>query len=471
MDEAAQTESSNETDSLQCGIGELPVELLDLVLESVREDRVTILACSWVSRLWHEVALPYLFASLKIASKYDFVDFHGFLQMHPHIACRVRKLQLKVAYTEWTDRMRRQDDYPVVGRAQLIALVALLPRLQELHLYDLWLIDSPNPASDAPNPLPTRTLEKLTVERCSAPGLATTLSLVTVLNIISVFDSIDTLELLAMQISSGTTKRARHIRTLNVAALITGDLSTHGSRFAASALYDPLRASLAPGCLRSLELECIGAPLVHVSAVLPSFGALVASAARNALHIHIPFQVSLPQIGPNGDSPEHWRALNLQACTSLRSLTLDVLVPRSNVCPPEGWIDTPDASVAQVCRALLANVPMTIRVLTLKFWRLDTRWGTEFDNATSLGLRALDAALAARHEYLKRLEVMISICVDEEGTSLALLTAMPELRAKGMLRVVEWRGRALATYATRLFPELSMKNETRGSDPRDPEKY
>lgn len=261
-----------------------------------------------------------------------------------------------------------------------------------------------------------------------------------------------------MQLPSWTTKRARLIRTVNVAALIAGDLGPIESRLTASALYDPLRASLAPGCLRSLELECIGAPLVRVSAVLPSFGALVASAARNALHIHIPFQVSLPQIGPNGDSPgvylafcrlaashvlinvctEHWRALNLQACTSLRSLTLDVLVHRSNVCPPEGWIDTPDASVAQVCRALLANIPMTIRVLTLKFWRLDTRWGTEFDNATSLGLRALDAALAARHEYLERVEVMISICVDEEGTSLALLTAMPELRAKGMLRVVEW---------------------------------
>ncbi|KAL1946288.1 hypothetical protein VTO73DRAFT_15415 [Trametes versicolor] len=410
MDEAAQTESSNETDSL-CGIGELPVELLDLVLESVQEDRVTILACSWVSRLWHEVALPYLFASLKIASKYDFVDFHGFLQMHPHIACRVRKLQLRVADTEWTDRMRLQDDYPVVGRAQLIAVVALLPRLQELHLYRLWLFDSPDPAPDAPNPLPTRTLEKLTVEDCSASGLAGAPSLVTILNVISVFDSIDTVELLAMQLPSWTTKRARLIRTVNVVALIAGDLGPIESRLTASALYDPLRASLAPGCLRSLELECIGAPLVRVSAVLPSFGALVASAARNALHIHIPFQVSLPQIGPNGDSPEHWRALNLQACTSLRSLTLDVLVHRSNVCPPEGWTDTPDASVAQVCRALLANIPMTIRVLTLKFWRLDTRWGTEFDNATSLGLRALDAALAARREYLERVEARgFSLC-------------------------------------------------------------
>lgn len=457
MDEAAQTESRNESDS-PCGIGELPVELLDLVLESVREDRGAILACSWVSHLWHDVALPYLFASLKIASKYDFVDFHGFLQMHPHIACHVRKLQLKVADTEWTDRMRLQDDYPVVGRAQLIAVVALLPRLQELHLYRLWLFDSPDPAPDAPNPLPTRTLEKLTVEDCSASGLAGAPSLVTILNVISVFDSIDTVELLAMQLPSWTTKRARLIRTVNVAALIAGDLGPIESRLTASALYDPLRASLAPGCLRSLELECIGTQLVRVSAVLPSFGALVASAARNALHIHIPFQVSLPQIGPNGDSPgvylafcrlaashvlinvctEHWRALNLQVCTSLRSLTLDVLVHRSNVCPPEGWIDTPDASVAQVCRALLANIPMTIRVLTLKFWRLDTRWGTEFDNATSLGLRALDAALAARREYLERVEVMISICVDEEGTSLALLTAMPELRAKGMLRVVEW---------------------------------
>lgn len=135
---------------------------------------------------------------------------------------------------------------------------------------------------------------------------------------------------------------------------------------------------------------------------------------------------------------EHWRALNLGVCTSLRSLTLDILIHRSDARPAPGWMDTPHPSVDQACHALLAHIPATIRVLTLRFWRLDTRWKAEFDNATSLGLHALDATLAERFEHLERVEVMIreDLCFDMDGSSSALPEAMPELRAKGILKVV-----------------------------------
>lgn len=310
MDSAAKTESSNGPDSSR-GIGQLPVELIDVILESVGEDKETILACSWVSRLWHEIFLPYLFASLKVVSKYDFLDFHGFLEMHPEIALHVRKLQLKFAYTgKWTYRLKPQDDVPIVGRTELCVLVTLLPRLQELHLYDLWLDDeSPDPAPDTPNHLSNRTLEKLTLERCSVPWpTEASPSLVAILSIISVFDFINTVELLAMQIPTPglpVPECARPIRTLNVATLIAGDLSQVDTPLSIRVLFDPLCAFLAPGCLRSLELECFGAQVVHKSAaeLRLTFGELVESAARDALHIHVPFLLSLPQIGPNADPP------------------------------------------------------------------------------------------------------------------------------------------------------------------------
>lgn len=101
---------------------------------------------------------------------------------------------------------------------------------------------------------------------------------------------------------------------------------------------------------------------------------------------------------------------------------------------------TPHPLVDQACHALLAHIPATIHVLTLRFWRLDTRWKAEFDNATSLGLHALDATLAERFEHLERVEVMIreDLCFDMDGSSSALPEAMPELRAKGILKVVPW---------------------------------
>lgn len=107
---------------------------------------------------------------------------------------------------------------------------------------------------------------------------------------------------------------------------------------------------------------------------------------------------------------------------------------------PTGTKHIPHVLLARVCIALLANISATVRVLTLRFWRLDVRWQTEFYNATSLGLHALDAALAERHERLERVEISIreDLCLDMAGSSLALLMAMPKLRAKEMLRVVHW---------------------------------
>ncbi len=308
---AAKTRDSNsDVAGPQQGIRRLPVELLNLVLHNVWEDKRTIVACSQVSRLWHEVARPHLFAFIKIASTYEFVKFHAFLHANVDITRHVHKLHLKIASRPRTDRSQHQDNAPAVGRAQLRDLVALLPRLQELHLYDLWVLTSPNPAPDAPDPEPTRSLEKLTIEhRCTVEDLH--VSPVTVLNLVSLFTSVDTLELLSMHIPDFPPfDITRLIRTVNVGTLVVRDFSLP-SDFDIGVLYNALRELLSPGCLRSLQLGCLrtffnSRGITDSTARAPeglrSLGRLVESAARDATRMHLPFRVSGP-VGLGEDDP------------------------------------------------------------------------------------------------------------------------------------------------------------------------
>lgn len=154
----AQSRGSDEADDPQQGIHRLPVELLHLVLQCLWEDKPAILACSQVSRLWNQVAHPHLFAFLKIASSSDFVEFPASVCAHPDITRHVRKLELKNAQirVSWTDHFAPLADFPEIDRTQLCDLVAPLPNLQELHLYELCLTDSPGPAPDAPRSPPAR---------------------------------------------------------------------------------------------------------------------------------------------------------------------------------------------------------------------------------------------------------------------------------------------------------------------------
>lgn len=191
---------------------------------------------------------------------------------------------------------------------------------------------------------------------------------------------------------------------------------------------------------------------------LRSFGRLVESAARNSKHIHFPFRVGSP-IGPGEDDPgvqpipnrpfarhvlinartEHWRILNLHACTSLTSFTLEICVPP--VRGPAGARDMPRVPLTEVCVAILANISTPLRVLTIKLWGV--REQAQVKSAKTLGLRALDAALAERHTHLERVEVILDgvQSLSRLECSLALTRAMPKLRAKRVLVIIhqaEW---------------------------------
>lgn len=109
--------------------------------------------------------------------------------------------------------------------------------------------------------------------------------------------------------------------------------------------------------------------------------------------------------------------------------------------PPAESTHIPRVPLASVCIALLANMPATVRVLVLKLWGLDANWQVQLANANRLGLRALDDALAnGRHDHLERVEVMLDArhCAWREECEVGVGEALPKLRAKGVLAVVDW---------------------------------
>ncbi|KAL1946260.1 hypothetical protein VTO73DRAFT_15387 [Trametes versicolor] len=427
----------------------LPVEIFDGILRNIHEDKLAILACSRVSRLWREIALPYLFASIDIYREDSFDDLQDFLDTNIELARLVRRLRL-TSQRDPTVHLQ-SDSFPILDRTKLRNLTAALPQLEELHLYMILLVDSSPDALGGPDQcLPTRRLETLTIEFVNPRSSNTPQSFLTFFNTISVFTSVKTLVLTWPPIPDALLDPAHLIRTFNVDTLISRTpFIAPEERW--HLLYDALRKALVPGCLRALHLGGrYNISAGHQPATLRSFGQLVRHAAPNALRIDIPFPARWP-VRPGEDSPgaescpmstprgmltiartEHWRDLNLSSCTSVTTVMHRIHLYSIDAHVP----------LARVCIAVLANVPTSLRVFTLRVHGDATEYARG-DSAERIGLRELDTALIERFERLERVEVMVfidlqhrdGVSLDLQEYALAVSKAMPRLQAKGMLQV------------------------------------
>lgn len=248
-----------------------------------------MLACSRVSRLWREVALPHLFASLRVARSHSFDDLQDFTNTNADLARAVRKLQLTSSQDQ--PSLFSQPVLPLLDRIGLGRIVATLPRLQEIHLNMVHFVD-PSLAPGLPDiHPPTRRLKKLTIEYCCSPDDRHTLPMI--FNLASIFVSIDTLVLSDFPVVSIPLDPADLIRPLNVGTIVSRRLVV--GQMGSDLLYHALHKALTPGCLRSLQLG--GLPWIWTGrqpAALHSFGQLVRHAAQNAHRIDIPFAVCSP---------------------------------------------------------------------------------------------------------------------------------------------------------------------------------
>ncbi|KAI0631056.1 hypothetical protein C8Q77DRAFT_1159769 [Trametes polyzona] len=440
-------------------------------MHALHDDKATIITCTYVSALWRSIAHPHLFASLKYNRKTGrFEDLRDFLDAHPDIARCVRTLELVCSFRGYITDITRTGEWdkgPNVDRALLATIVGRLPRLQELHLTNIWLVGpfddggqaveasglsaAGSTMGDVTSQPPPYRLQKLVLDWCSGPGDPGGCSLAALTDILSLFTSILYLELHWTKWADNSTQPQNvsprallaAAGTLQVRTLVGEGLTKRISPvdLVTESLCQSFRQLLAPSCIRELRLvDGNGGPWT-----LPrsrAFGEFVAHAATRAQHIFLPFWIGLKtEHGP--DDPEHWRAFNLHTLTSLTSLALTFHFPprESPASAGAAQRDVASSYVARVCAALLAHVPSTpgLRLLTLEL--RGVRTVDDVKRAQRIALGALDAAFAQspHARTLQQVEAVLAGWGKKEDLgkcTAAMRKAMPRLGGKrGLLRV------------------------------------
>ncbi|KAI0631030.1 hypothetical protein C8Q77DRAFT_178959 [Trametes polyzona] len=318
----------------------LPVEVLELIFQALRDDRPTIVSCTRVSREWCCVVRPHAFASLTFRRKQEqFAAISDFLSSHPDISSHVLKLELVYLCGEVHQDQnlpRTRIPSPVVDRAVLAALMGELPRLSVLHIREI-LTSTPSD-DDGRTTTPyysptTRTggvqqplfqLDELVLRFCQSAGRPTGRLLPALFDLLALFSSITTLKLYDMSfLDTHPLSSRRSMHPLVVRNFVGGGLAmVSASRpdyddRVLNLLFDALRQTLLPQCIRELRTAEWGPWDLHR---LRAFGAFVKDVARGAAHLNVPFAIE-PLVGFGAEIPEHWRALNLLNLHILTCLT------------------------------------------------------------------------------------------------------------------------------------------------------
>ncbi|KAI0754312.1 hypothetical protein C8Q80DRAFT_360932 [Daedaleopsis nitida] len=141
----------------------IPFEILAQILSSFKEDKSMLSSSSMVSRMWLDVARPFLFASITLRSPGDITGsakaslshtaLNDFIDRYPQLARSVKELFF------------RYISKPL-NMADVSATLARLPRLRSIFLDRLKFADSPQ----ATRPMPIRLACIQASDLCSIKG-------------------------------------------------------------------------------------------------------------------------------------------------------------------------------------------------------------------------------------------------------------------------------------------------------------
>ncbi|KAI0331624.1 hypothetical protein GY45DRAFT_1321950 [Cubamyces sp. BRFM 1775] len=441
------------------GLDNLPLELVDLVFRhaaSLNDAKKTIIACACVSRLWRKLSLPHLFSSLKVVNLHDFYDFSTFLATRPDLARHIQILTLA--------RLRRYGMLPVaeavlgpnISHSGLVNIAARLPKLRELHLDTVFILDSGiDPTSPTALLPPHFRLKKLSMHSCCGRvGQMTLFPLTTLVDTLRILPA-DVVDLswltLACDAGDVTFDGVRLPAAprwpnegLQVSTLILDRIASRSSwpPIDTMRFYGVLRQVLAPQCIRSFQAQ--RRKDLHSTRPKPTFdkrnpnalcvlGELLEHAGGDALqHLSLPFSIGGVIEYPE-DRPEHWRILRLHKCQSLQSFSLSIHKPPDH--PPP----TPRILLSAGCIALLVHLPTTLRTFTLILWPQASP--EEIEDQTTLNLQALDEFLVTRFPQLAEVEVLLHLNGTFDRSSEAVINAMQRCNERQILEVRRW-GRA-----------------------------
>lgn len=105
----------------------LPQELVDIVIDELRDDRKSLATCVLISRQWTHTARQHLFRKVNVTgSRNIFMDFLHFLQECPNVCAVIR--EISVARLLKNSR----DDVPAVCYHVLGDVLRLLPQLSSI---------------------------------------------------------------------------------------------------------------------------------------------------------------------------------------------------------------------------------------------------------------------------------------------------------------------------------------------------
>ncbi len=251
---------------------DLPPELLHAIFASMEHEpppRGTLVACSAVSHLWRDVALPYLFSTLKARRRESFADVIPFLSTHPHIAACVKRL--------WLQRRGTDVPRPEVDHDTVHALLARLPALVNLSFHTVAFVGprlhvplSPQTASKslATQPISTTDvctppsgdrngpyrLQVVLLYSCSVRHDLTPLFRILSLCEMETFRATLTVVLhhdsgAGSQVDLTTLHRPLRVRWLRV--------GVQKRQKSQTPLLEAFRRCLEPGCIRELDVACV----------------------------------------------------------------------------------------------------------------------------------------------------------------------------------------------------------------------
>ena len=413
-------------------IHDIPTELLDLTLEWLIGDVPALTACTLVCRLWRDVAQPHLLSRLRISQNDSFTNLPERIAQTPGVADCVRTLMLRYNHgTLVYDGWGRSANYPRVDLDFFNIVLPSFRRLQALSL-DQFLVDLPPPNDPLITALTPIRLQRLILR----PHMCPVLDIITLLSRF-VVDRVDIGSCMytSAPFDPKTLPRRLHIK----------HFSLSHSNVPNSILLDAFGGSLDPRTLRSVVM-----PKTEFGPA----GAFIRDCGRNLTQLDLDLRLG-PYLEPShvdSGSPfslfvlrpfvltrattDYWaKTLNLQNCANLESLAIAIALPEDRTEEPN--------NLGAACAALLSTIPPAhFRELTLRI--RDVRGATQIRSTKVLGLRTLDGALADDFPALRQVVVQL-VYETQRGTApyaleceLAVVKAMPRIRAAGALQIVSW---------------------------------
>ncbi|PSR83791.1 hypothetical protein PHLCEN_2v5605 [Hermanssonia centrifuga] len=259
-------------------IPSLPLELLPTIFESIASDPSTkhrkrdFIACSSVSSVWREFAIPHLFGKLVFSffpenTQQEEADnglpvvrptyltlsiFRDFLRSSPHIRCRIHTLTLSSRELSEDSDSETEDtgwsEPHIVDPRNLLAVFHQLPQLRDLTLRKIELIPDLCTSTEDHSSSQSLNLERLCIEpqRVIEGGWN---PMAEVFNHLRLFDAVGVLHLRDLDTHIPTIPQPVTTRALpTIHSLILEDVSI------LSIVADIIRSTPMVESLRSLEI-------------------------------------------------------------------------------------------------------------------------------------------------------------------------------------------------------------------------